>query len=149
MINLPGNRRMGKVYISPKNWKTGGKSLLKEMWFIRYRYYDDNKGVSKQIWISDFNRVNDLNERRQHLQDALDAEIELYRNSDDEYFRARSADLEDIRDTVLDHLYGSHAQFSVPPGAIIAARDLAPSRFLLVDWSRGGARDRSRTNSPA
>ena len=81
MINLPGNRRMGKVYISPKNWKTGGKSLLKEMWFIRYRYYDDNKGVSKQIWISDFNRVNDLNERRQHLQDALDAEIDNLQNN--------------------------------------------------------------------
>jgi phosphotransferase system enzyme I (PtsI) len=75
----------------------------------------------------------------QAWREALDAEIEIYRNGDDEYFRARSADLEDIRDTVLDHLYGSHAQFSVPPGAIIAARDLAPSRFLSVDWSRGGA----------
>jgi phosphotransferase system enzyme I (PtsI) len=70
---------------------------------------------------------------------ALDAEIETYRAADDEYFRARSADLEDIRDTVLDHLSGSHAAFSVPPGAIIAARDLAPSRFLSVDWSKGGA----------
>ena len=75
----------------------------------------------------------------QAWREALDAEIEIYRNGDDEYFRARTADLEDIRDTVLDHLHGSHAQFSVPPGAIIAARDLAPSRFLLVDWSRGGA----------
>ncbi|MEY4091897.1 MAG: phosphoenolpyruvate--protein phosphotransferase, partial [Pseudomonadota bacterium] len=55
---------------------------------------------------------------------ALDAEIETYRAADDEYFRARSADLEDIRDTVLDHLSGSHAAFTVPPGAIIAARDL-------------------------
>lgn len=75
----------------------------------------------------------------QAWREALDAEIEIYRNGDDEYFRARTADLEDIRDTVLDHLNGSHAQFSVPPGAIIAARDLAPSRFLSVDWSRGGA----------
>ncbi len=71
--------------------------------------------------------------------EALDAEIETYRAADDEYFRARSADLEDIRDTVLDHLSGSHVAFSVPPGAIIAARDLAPSRFLSVDWSKGGA----------
>jgi len=50
---------MGKVSIIPKNWETGGKSLLKKQWVIRYRYYDDNKGISKQIWISDFNRVND------------------------------------------------------------------------------------------
>ena len=70
---------------------------------------------------------------------ALDAEIEIYRVADDEYFRARSADLEDIRDTVLDHLSGSISNFSVPPGSIIAARDLAPSRFLSVDWSKGGA----------
>src|SRR6202035_1439947 len=27
----------------------------------------------------------------------------------------------------------------VPPGAIVAAVDLAPSRFLAIDWSRGGA----------
>ena len=70
---------------------------------------------------------------------ALDTEIELYRSGDDEYFQARSADLEDIRDIVLDHLSGAHTKFLVPPGAIIAARDLAPSRFLSVDWSRGGA----------
>ena len=69
----------------------------------------------------------------------LDAEIEIYRNGDDEYFRARSADLEDIRDTVLDHLSGGTPKFSIPPGSIIAARDLAPSRFLSVDWSAGGA----------
>jgi hypothetical protein len=53
MIILPGKRRMGKVSITPKNWKTGSKSLLKKQWVIRYRYYDDNKGISKQIWISD------------------------------------------------------------------------------------------------
>jgi len=75
----------------------------------------------------------------QAWREALDVEIEIYCNGDDEYFRARTADLEDIRDTVLDHLNGSHAQFSVPPSAIIVARDLAPSRFLSVDWSRGGA----------
>ena len=27
----------------------------------------------------------------------------------------------------------------MPPGAIVAAVDLAPSRFLAIDWSRGGA----------
>jgi len=72
---------MGKVSITPKNWKTGGKSLLKKQWVIRYRYYDDNKGISKQIWISDFNRINDLEERRKHLQDAYDAEIDRLKNN--------------------------------------------------------------------
>ena len=81
MINLPGNRRMGKVSITPENWKTGGKTLLKKQWVIRYRYYDDNKGISKQIWISDFNRIDDLEERRRQLKDALDAEIENLKNN--------------------------------------------------------------------
>lgn len=80
MIILPGNRRMGKVSISPKNWETGGKSLLKKQWVIRYRYYDDNKGVNKQIWISDFNRVNDVGQRRQQLRDALASEIDSLKN---------------------------------------------------------------------
>ena len=60
MIILPGNRRMGKISIIPKNWETGGKSLLKKQWVIGYRYYDDNKGISKQIWVSAINRVNDI-----------------------------------------------------------------------------------------
>jgi len=81
MLNLPENRRMGKVSITPKNWKTGGKSLLKEMWIIRYRYYDDKKGISKQVWISDFNRVDTLEERRKQLIDALASEIDSLQNN--------------------------------------------------------------------
>jgi integrase len=73
---------MGKVSVTPKNWETGTaiKSLLKKQWVIRYRYYDDNKGKSKQIWISDFNRVNDLEQRRQQLRDALASEIDSLKN---------------------------------------------------------------------
>src|SRR5204862_6778796 len=34
---------------------------------------------------------------------------------------------------------GSAIEASIPPGAIVAAVDLAPSRFLAIEWSRGGA----------
>ena len=70
---------------------------------------------------------------------SMDQEIETYRSADDEYFRARSADLEDIRDTVLDMLSGGMSFATTPPGAILMARDLQPSRFLGMDWSKGGA----------
>jgi phosphotransferase system enzyme I (PtsI) len=40
---------------------------------------------------------------------------------------------------VLAHLTGSAVDAEVPPGAIVAAVDLPPSRFLSIDWSRGGA----------
>ena len=70
---------------------------------------------------------------------AMHEEIAGYEKSDDEYFRARAADLYDICDRVLAHLTGSAIEASVPPGAIVTAQDLAPSRFLAIDWSRGGA----------
>lgn len=68
---------------------------------------------------------------------ALDSEIAGYLASDQEYFRARSADLEDIRDRVLRRLLGA-ADTSPDPGAILVAEDLQPSQFLSADWSRGG-----------
>lgn len=71
--------------------------------------------------------------------EALDAEAAGYDSAEDEYFRARAADLRDIRDRVLAHLSGAAAAAPVPPGAIVAGEDLPPSRFLSIDWSRGGA----------
>ena len=71
--------------------------------------------------------------------DAMTAEASGYEASEDEYFRGRAADIRDIRDRVLAHLTGSNADLEVPPGAIVAAVDLAPSRFLSIDWTRGGA----------
>jgi phosphotransferase system enzyme I (PtsI) len=69
--------------------------------------------------------------------DALDGEIAGYLDSGDDYFRARSADLEDIRDRVLRRLLGL-AETAHAPGAVLVAEDLQPSQFLSADWSRGG-----------
>lgn len=68
---------------------------------------------------------------------ALDAEIAGYEASDDAYFRARAADLADIRDRVLDRLAGRTAS-RLDPGSIVLADDLTPSRFLSAQW-QGGA----------
>lgn len=69
---------------------------------------------------------------------ALDAQIADYSASEDEYFRARAGDLIDIRDRVLQQLCGAQLQ-ELPQGAVIAAEDLTPSRFLSHDWRNGGA----------
>jgi phosphotransferase system enzyme I (PtsI) len=68
---------------------------------------------------------------------ALDEQIAGYEMAGDAYFRARSADLRDIRDRVLRVLAGEQ-QDSLPPGAIIHARDLTPTEFLSMDWKQGG-----------
>ena len=69
---------------------------------------------------------------------ALDGEIAGYEASDDEYFRARAADLRDIRDRVLRHLSGGDTS-STTSGAVLVGEDIAPTTFLETDWSGGGA----------
>ncbi|HET6160556.1 MAG TPA: phosphoenolpyruvate--protein phosphotransferase [Dongiaceae bacterium] len=69
---------------------------------------------------------------------ALNVQLEDYVNAGDEYFRARAADLEDLRDRVSGILSGGEQQ-SVPAGTVLVARDLPPSRFLGIDWQLGSA----------
>jgi phosphoenolpyruvate-protein phosphotransferase (PTS system enzyme I) len=71
--------------------------------------------------------------------ETLNAEIAGYEAANDPYFRARSADLRDIRDRVFAHLCPGWNGSPVPPGAVIVASDLPLSRFLAVDWLKGGA----------
>jgi phosphoenolpyruvate-protein phosphotransferase (PTS system enzyme I) len=70
---------------------------------------------------------------------ALDAQISDYNAAQDEYLRARSSDLADLRDRVLRALRGEGSELPrVPAGAVVCAEDLPPSRFLEIDWSHGG-----------
>jgi phosphotransferase system enzyme I (PtsI) len=71
--------------------------------------------------------------------DTLDDEIAGYRSAEDETFRARAADLCDLRDRVLSWLGGVVVDTAVALGSIVAAADLPPSRFLAIDWRAGGA----------
>lgn len=68
----------------------------------------------------------------------VDAEIVGYEMSDDDYFRARAADLKDMRDRVLRQLSGQGTH-QAQAGAILIGDDVPPSLFLEADWSRGGA----------
>lgn len=70
---------------------------------------------------------------------ALASQIEDYRAADDAYFAARASDLEDLRDRVLGHLLGEGSSEAFPAGAVLLGRDLTPSRFLGIDWTKGGA----------
>lgn len=68
---------------------------------------------------------------------ALQTEIDGYEAAEEEYFRARAADLKDIRQQVLDAL-GSGGSPDVCAGAILVGDDIAPTRFLATDWTQGG-----------
>ena len=68
---------------------------------------------------------------------ALAEQIAGYETADDDYFRARAADIVDLRDRVLRNLSGADLA-AAPPGAILTGADVTPTRFLETDWSRGG-----------
>ena len=71
---------------------------------------------------------------------ALSEQIAEYRAAVDEYIGARSVDLEDLQNRVLSALRRERPAIGLlPAGAILAAEDLPPSRFLEIDWSLGGA----------
>ncbi len=63
--------------------------------------------------------------------------IEEFGSDSDDTLRARSADLEDLRDRVLRCLANEQDE-PIASGAIVHARDLKPSSFLAADWSGGG-----------
>ena len=69
--------------------------------------------------------------------EVLDTEIGNYAQSEEEYFRARTADLTDIRDRVLGIMRGD-SQEIIPAGVIYVAEDITPSMFLSHDWEKGG-----------
>ncbi|MBR0933681.1 phosphoenolpyruvate--protein phosphotransferase [Bradyrhizobium jicamae] len=70
---------------------------------------------------------------------ALDEQITDYSSAPDEYLRARSSDLADLRDRVIRALQGDQcATLGIPSGAVVCADDLPPSQFLEIDWSGGG-----------
>ena len=68
---------------------------------------------------------------------ALDVEIAGYRAAEDEYFRARAADIVDIRDRVLAHLSGVDTVARITGGSIVAADDITPSAFLPLTGRTG------------
>jgi phosphotransferase system enzyme I (PtsI) len=69
---------------------------------------------------------------------AMAAEIAEYAAAEQEYFRARTADLRDIRDAVLAKLRPGGVR-EVQATGVIVADDLPLSRFLAIDFSGGGA----------
>jgi phosphoenolpyruvate-protein phosphotransferase (PTS system enzyme I) len=69
---------------------------------------------------------------------AMDDLISEYGANPSEYIWARRLDVADLRDRVLNLIHGNATVVELPTGAIIAADDLPPSRFLELDWSGGG-----------
>ena len=70
------------------------------------------------------------------VRDGFEAAAEMFRNMDDEYFKARSADVIDLKNSMLDVLFGADtANLQGTEPAILVAEDLAPSETVKLDKS--------------
>lgn len=69
-IKLANNCRYSTPSVHPSNWERGGQSLLKQDWYIKYRFYDDNLKQSKSIMIR-CNKFDDIDERRGFVDEKL------------------------------------------------------------------------------
>jgi phosphotransferase system enzyme I (PtsI) len=67
----------------------------------------------------------------------MELQIREYHDAEDLYFRARAADMRDMRDRVLRHICGT-SEKTLPAGSIVVATDLPPSQFLEITWDGGG-----------
>lgn len=80
---------------------------------------------------------------------SLNARVRRFEQAPAPGFRARAADIADLRDRVHRILRGGEEPAPVlPPNAILLVDDLTPSGFLSLDWRRlGGAALRGGTPS--
>lgn len=75
-IILPNGCYMGTPSVTPKNWKTGGSTLLNKDWQIQYYFYPANNGKRKLVAIKGMNSLKDLKDRRIVTKGLIEDEIE-------------------------------------------------------------------------
>ncbi|TDW97458.1 phosphoenolpyruvate--protein phosphotransferase [Dinghuibacter silviterrae] len=70
--------------------------------------------------------------------EAIQEAVQLLKNTDDDYFRARAADVQDIGQRILQHIDGpgNAGPRTFDAGTILIAEDLSPSDTILIDTSR-------------
>lgn len=80
-ILLPHGCWCSRLFVFPENWETGDESLLKQPWYISYRFYDPNridslgKVVPKQKILKGMNDIYDLDKRKQVTKNILYDEL--------------------------------------------------------------------------
>lgn len=75
-ILLPNGCYMSTPSVTPKNWKTGGLSLINRDWQIQYYFYPANNGKPKLVAMKGMNSLKDLKDRRIVTKGLIEDEIE-------------------------------------------------------------------------
>ena len=70
------------------------------------------------------------------VREGFEAAAEMFRNMDDAYFQARSADVIDLKNAMLDVLFGNDTEsLQGKEPSILVAEDMAPSETVKLDKS--------------
>jgi len=81
--------------------------------------------------------VSDRKNSADALIEVIKSFVQLFEGMDDEYMRARSADIKDIGDRILSHLGATvnSSPQNFEPNTIIIAEDISPSETITMDIS--------------
>lgn len=81
MLQLPNGCHCSELSVTPRNWQSGGHSLLKKNWFIQYYFYDpayrEKYKNGFQVRVKGMNKFKTLAERRQATKELLDNELSM------------------------------------------------------------------------
>jgi integrase len=77
---LPNGCAHSELSVKPNDWHTK-KAKVTTNWFIKYRFYDPNKPLPKQIMIKGMNSFKTLKERQAETKRLLNHEMEIVSNN--------------------------------------------------------------------
>lgn len=74
MLQLGNNCRIGKITVSPANWKTV-RANPKAPWYISYYFYDDNLNQKKKVILKGMNAFTTLKEKQEAVKLLMEDEM--------------------------------------------------------------------------
>jgi len=92
-ILLPNGCSMSKPSVNPKNWLTGGKSVINQRWRIQYYFYNENFD-KKLVVVKGMNSYRDLTERRNVTKLLIENEIEINKKGYNHFLKKFIVDAE-------------------------------------------------------
>lgn len=125
MLQLKQNCSCSNPTVNPKNWMTGGQSLLKKQWYVQYKFYDptfkDRYKVGKLVIIKRMNVYKTLQERREATRLILENELELLQHF--EYNPITGTQRDSVEDDIVYEIS--------PDTPFIKALELAMARLSV------------------
>ncbi|MBO5373152.1 MAG: phosphoenolpyruvate--protein phosphotransferase [Lachnospiraceae bacterium] len=119
--------QLKEIYIKVLEENGESQAQIFEMHAMMLEDVEYNTSVHNLIAVNHINAEAAVESTAEHF-------ISMFENMEDEYFRARGADIKDISERVLAILYGCYTDCNIGNDpVIIVADDLSPSETISID----------------